>query len=118
MFGSKLCASPLPRQHPAAMKSRLAVPVREFVLTLAPYLLTAFNGAYSDDDTVIEFVTLHAVERHDLGITYPQIAEARMRRTHRCIGSPTAPPARPPTAGPVLQNLIEPTSTQGALSGH
>ncbi|MEM6978326.1 MAG: ADP-ribosylglycohydrolase family protein [Planctomycetota bacterium] len=40
-----------------------------------PVLLRTFDGAFSDDDTDIEFVTLHAVERHGLGLTYPQIAD-------------------------------------------
>lgn len=39
-----------------------------------------FEGAYSDDDTDIEFVTLHGVERFGLDIDYAQIAE--MWRTH------------------------------------
>lgn len=51
----------------------------------APYMFTAFDGAYSDDDTDIEFVTLHAVEEHGLGLTYPQIAEAWKRHINRRI---------------------------------
>ena len=39
-----------------------------------------FEGAYSDDDTDIEFVTLYAVERFGLDINYEQITE--MWRTH------------------------------------
>jgi hypothetical protein len=33
------------------------------------------HGAWSDDDTDIEFVTLHAVEKYGLDITYPEITE-------------------------------------------
>ncbi len=40
----------------------------------------AMEGAFSDDDTDIEFVTLHGVEKHGLDITYPEIAE--MWKTH------------------------------------
>ncbi|MBX3744284.1 MAG: ADP-ribosylglycohydrolase family protein [Verrucomicrobiae bacterium] len=50
-----------------------------------PFMLTAFDGAYSDDDTDIEFVTLHAVEQHGLDLTYPQIAEAWKRHINRRI---------------------------------
>jgi ADP-ribosylglycohydrolase len=51
----------------------------------APYLFTAFDGAYSDDDTDIEFVTLHAVEKHGLDIDYRQIAEAWKSHINRRI---------------------------------
>jgi ADP-ribosylglycohydrolase len=50
-----------------------------------PYMFTAFDGAYSDDDTDIEFVTLHAVERHGLDINYAQIADAWKRHINRRI---------------------------------
>jgi hypothetical protein len=53
--------------------------------SFAPYMFTAFDGAYSDDDTDIEFVTLHAVEQYGLGITYPQIGEAWKRHINRRI---------------------------------
>jgi ADP-ribosylglycohydrolase len=33
------------------------------------------EGAFSDDDTDIEFVTLHAVEKYGLDITYPEITD-------------------------------------------
>ena len=52
---------------------------------LVPYMFTAFDGAYSDDDTDIEFVTLHAVEKHGLDIDYAQIAEAWKRHINRRI---------------------------------
>ncbi len=40
----------------------------------------AMGGAWSDDDTDVELVTLHAVEKYGLDLTYPQITE--MWRTH------------------------------------
>ncbi len=49
------------------------------------HLFSAFDGAFGDDDTDIEFVTLHAVERHGLGIDYPQITEAWKRHINRRI---------------------------------
>ena len=45
-----------------------------------PILARSLGGAFSDDDTDIEFVTLHAVEKYGLGITYPEITEAS--KTH------------------------------------
>lgn len=50
-----------------------------------PYMFTAFDGAYSDDDTDIEFVTLHAVEKYGLDINYEQIAEAWKAHINRRI---------------------------------
>ena len=44
-----------------------------------------FGGAWSDDDTDIEFVTLHAVEEHGLDITYEEIGQAWMRHINRRI---------------------------------
>ena len=41
-----------------------------------PFVTATVRGAFSDDDTDIEFVTLHAVERYGLDITYPEITEA------------------------------------------
>ena len=40
-----------------------------------PVIANALGGAFSDDDTDIEFVTLHAVEKYGLDITYPEITE-------------------------------------------
>lgn len=45
-----------------------------------PVLVSALRGAFSDDDTDIEFVTLHAVEKYGLDITYPEIT--KMWMTH------------------------------------
>jgi len=45
----------------------------------------AFEGAWSDDDTDIEFVTLHAVERYGLDMTYPEITEMWKRHINRKI---------------------------------
>mmetsp|Transcript_13661 Transcript_13661/g.25632 ORF Transcript_13661/g.25632 Transcript_13661/m.25632 type:complete len:439 (-) Transcript_13661:247-1563(-) len=39
-----------------------------------PQRLNALQGAYTDDDTDIEFVTLHALMEHGLGLDYKQIA--------------------------------------------
>ena len=36
----------------------------------------ALQGAFTDDDTDIEFVTLHAVERYGLDINYAEITQA------------------------------------------
>jgi ADP-ribosylglycohydrolase len=46
---------------------------------------SAMGGAWSDDDTDIEFVTLHAVEEHGLDITYEEIGQAWMRHINRRI---------------------------------
>eukprot|EP00913_Durusdinium_trenchii_P020988 g19722.t1 len=40
-----------------------------------PQRLTELQGAYTDDDTDIEFVTLHALMEHGLDLTYAEIAE-------------------------------------------
>jgi len=40
-----------------------------------PVAASWIGGAFSDDDTDIEFVTLHAVEKYGLDITYPEITE-------------------------------------------
>lgn len=45
-----------------------------------PIFCHALHGAFSDDDTDIEFVTLHAVEKYGLDITYPEITQ--MWKTH------------------------------------
>lgn len=45
-----------------------------------PIVAEMFEGAFADDDTDIEFVTLHAVEKYGLDITYLEIAE--MWRSH------------------------------------
>ena len=50
-----------------------------------PVLADMFEGAYSDDDTDIEFVTLHAVEKYGLDINYAQITEAWKRHINRKI---------------------------------
>ena len=38
-----------------------------------PIMADAMNGAWTDDDTDIEFVTLHAVEKYGLDLTYEEI---------------------------------------------
>jgi hypothetical protein len=45
-----------------------------------PVTINWLEGAFSDDDTDIEFVTLHALEKYGLDISYPEIAE--MWKTH------------------------------------
>lgn len=45
-----------------------------------PILASAFEGAFSDDDTDIELVTLHAVEKYGLDINYAEITQ--MWKTH------------------------------------
>lgn len=48
-------------------------------------MANALNGAWSDDDTDIEFVTLHAVERHGLDLTYNEITDAWKQHINRFI---------------------------------
>ncbi|MFW5877937.1 MAG: ADP-ribosylglycohydrolase family protein, partial [bacterium] len=48
-------------------------------------MASALDGAYTDDDTDIEFVTLHAVEKYGLDITYPEITEAWKTHINRFI---------------------------------
>ena len=50
-----------------------------------PFVAGMFDGAWSDDDSDIEFVTLHAVEEHGLDITYPEITEAWKKHINRRI---------------------------------
>lgn len=47
-----------------------------------PQRLNEMQGAYTDYDTDIEFVTLHAVGMNGLGISYPQIAKAWKNYVH------------------------------------
>lgn len=48
-------------------------------------LCETMGGAWTDDDTDIEFVTLHAVEKYGLDITYPEIGEAWKTHINRFI---------------------------------
>ena len=50
-----------------------------------PILARMFEGAYSDDDTDIEFMTLHAVEKHGLDINHAQITAAWKKHINRKI---------------------------------
>jgi ADP-ribosylglycohydrolase len=50
-----------------------------------PLLTTWLEGAFSDDDTDIEFVTLHAVEKYGLGINYKEITEMWKAHINRKI---------------------------------
>ena len=45
----------------------------------------AMEGAYTDDDTDIEFVTLYAVEKYGLDITYPEITDMWKQHINRKI---------------------------------
>jgi ADP-ribosylglycohydrolase len=45
----------------------------------------AMGGAWSDDDTDIEFVTLHAVEKYGLDLNYPEITEMWKNHINRFI---------------------------------
>ena len=45
----------------------------------------AMGGAWTDDDTDIEFVTLHAVEKHGLDINYQEITQAWKDHINRFI---------------------------------
>ena len=48
-------------------------------------LADAMGGAWSDDDTDIEFVTLHAVEKYGLDINYQEITEMWKAHINRFI---------------------------------
>ena len=50
-----------------------------------PILMDAVEGAFADDDTDIEFVTLMAVEKYGLDITYPEITEMWKKHINRRI---------------------------------
>ncbi len=50
-------------------------------------LAHAMGGAFSDDDTDIEFVTLHAIEQHGLDLDYQQMAAAWKKHINRFIWS-------------------------------
>jgi ADP-ribosylglycohydrolase len=50
-----------------------------------PIFADAFEGAFSDDDTDIEFVTLHAVERFGLEINHAQITQMWKKHINRKI---------------------------------
>ena len=55
---------------------------------LRGYCLITTNwleGAFSDDDTDIEFVTLHAVEKYGLDISYPEITDMWKKHINRKI---------------------------------
>lgn len=58
---------------------------RQDLRGFVPIFAAAFEGAFSDDDTDIEFVTLHAVERYGLDITYPEITAMWKKHINRKI---------------------------------
>lgn len=47
----------------------------------------AFGGAWSDDDTDVELVTLHAVEHHGLDLTYAELTAFWKRHVNRFVWS-------------------------------
>ncbi len=55
--------------------------LRGFIPLIAGWV----EGAFSDDDTDIEFVTLHAVEKYGLDITYPEITAMWKKHINRRI---------------------------------
>lgn len=56
-----------------------------------PILAEALGGAWSDDDSDIEFIYLHAVEQHGLDLTYPQVADAWRTHINRFIWGANRP---------------------------
>lgn len=50
-----------------------------------PILADALGGAWSDDDSDIEFVYLHTVEQHGLELTYEQLTDAWRAHINRFI---------------------------------
>jgi ADP-ribosylglycohydrolase len=50
-----------------------------------PIFMDAVEGAFADDDTDIEFITLMAVEKYGLDITYPEITEMWKKHINRRI---------------------------------
>jgi len=58
---------------------------RDDLRAYVPILAGAFEGAFSDDDTDIELVTLHAVEKYGLDINYAQITEMWKSHINRKI---------------------------------
>lgn len=63
-----------------------AIPVhRDDVRGYVPIVTDYVEGAFSDDDTDIELVTLHAVEQYGLDIDYEEITEVWKRHINRRI---------------------------------
>ncbi|MDA0327211.1 MAG: ADP-ribosylglycohydrolase family protein [Bacteroidetes bacterium] len=50
-----------------------------------PIMIDAFWGAFADDDTDIEFVTLHAVEQYGLDLNYAEITKEWKEHINRKI---------------------------------
>ena len=50
-----------------------------------PVFMDAVEGTIADDDTDIEFITLHAVEKYGLDLTYPEITEMWIKHINRRI---------------------------------
>ncbi len=58
---------------------------RDDLRAYVPILAGAFEGAFSDDDTDIEFVTLHAVEKYGLDLNYAEITDMWKKHINRKI---------------------------------
>jgi len=50
-----------------------------------PVFMNAVEGAFADDDTDIEFITLHAVEKYGLDLSYPEITDMWKKHINRRI---------------------------------
>lgn len=50
-----------------------------------PFLAEALGGAWTDDDSDIEFVYLYAVEQHGLDLTYQHVADAWRAHINRFV---------------------------------
>jgi ADP-ribosylglycohydrolase len=50
-----------------------------------PVFMDAVEGAFADDDTDIEFIILHAVEKYGLDLSYPEITEMWKKHINRRI---------------------------------
>jgi len=58
---------------------------RQDLRAFVPIFAAAFEGAFSDDDTDVELVTLHGVEQYGLDINYPEITAMWKRHINRRI---------------------------------
>lgn len=65
----------------------------------------AFGGAWSDDDSDIEFVYLHAVEKHGLDLSYPEVATFWKAHINRFIWAANA------RARELMDEGLEPPAT-------
>ncbi len=75
-----------------------------------PVVTDWLEGAFSDDDTDIEFVTLHAVEKYGLDINYPEITEMWISHINRKIWCANR------TARTLMDNGLIPPATGSKLN--